>query len=76
MSDVAMGDWWPLGRWALAAVLASYIGIGGLKKKSLNKSGAIAVRCGSLLPHTLTVLILHVAGFVMFDCHARGTPLV
>ncbi|CAM9679428.1 unnamed protein product [Pylaiella littoralis] len=38
----ALEDWWVLGRWGLAVGLASYIGIGGLKKKSLNKSGAIA----------------------------------
>lgn len=36
--------WWPLGRWGVAILLASYIGASGLKKKSLNKSGAVAVR--------------------------------
>lgn len=36
-------DWWTLGRWAIAVVLAGYIGISGLKKKSLDRSGAIAV---------------------------------
>lgn len=40
----AMADFWPLMRWVVAIVLASYIGVSGLKKKSLNKSGAIAVR--------------------------------
>lgn len=39
----AVANCWPFGRWGVAAVLASYIGFGGLKKKSLSKSGAIAV---------------------------------
>lgn len=36
--------WWEVGRWGVALLLASYIGANGLKKKSLKKSGAIAVR--------------------------------
>lgn len=36
-------QWWPLGRWILAFVLATYLGFSGLKKKSLSRSGAIAV---------------------------------
>ncbi|CAN0187332.1 unnamed protein product, partial [Hapterophycus canaliculatus] len=38
----ATADSWPLARWGVAVVLATYIGVNGLKKKSLNKSGAIA----------------------------------
>lgn len=38
------GAWWPIGRWGVAFFLASYIGVSGLKKNSLDKSGAIAVR--------------------------------
>lgn len=41
---LGMWDAWPLIRWVLAAILATYIGVNGLKKKSLNRSGAIAVR--------------------------------
>eukprot|EP00904_Undaria_pinnatifida_P007249 jgi/Undpi1/3654/HiC_scaffold_16.g07024.m1 len=34
--------WWTVGRWGVAVLLASYIGVSGFKKKSLNKGGAIA----------------------------------
>lgn len=45
LPSLIMGSvWWDVGRWGVAVLLASYIGASGLKKKSLNKSGAIAVR--------------------------------
>lgn len=41
---IELAQWWPVGRWGVALVLASYMSSSGLKKKSLNRSGAMAVR--------------------------------
>ncbi|CAM9178752.1 unnamed protein product [Scytosiphon promiscuus] len=67
----AVDESWPLMRWGVAVVLASYIGFSGLKKKSLNESGAIAGFCvglvslGLSLRLGLTLILFYKSGSIL-----------
>lgn len=75
--------WWPFARWLLAFVLASYLGVNGLGKKSLNKSGALAgfavglVSLGLSLRLGLTLILFYKSGSILtkvgFDKKAKLT---
>ncbi|CAM9412620.1 unnamed protein product [Laminaria digitata] len=74
---------WDVGRWGVAVLLVSYIGASGLKKKSLNKSGAIAgfavglVSLGLSLRLGLTLILFYKSSSILtrvgFDQKARLT---
>ncbi|CAM9511862.1 unnamed protein product, partial [Ectocarpus sp. 8 AP-2014] len=68
---IELAQWWPLGRWGVALVLASYMSVSGLKKKSLNRSGAMAaffvglVSLGLSLRLGLTLILFYKSSSIL-----------
>ncbi|CAM9913702.1 unnamed protein product [Ectocarpus sp. 12 AP-2014] len=68
---IDLAQWWPLGRWGVALVIASYMSVSGLKKKSLNRSGAMAaffvglVSLGLSLRLGLTLILFYKSSSIL-----------